>query len=241
MENIINTKNFYNYVVIGLGIFGKSLALSLAEKGKSVLAIDTDTQNVEDISSSVTHAVVADITQKDVLYSLGVQNFDCAIVCIGNDISSSILATSICKELGVKYVISKAQDEQHKTLLKKVGADLVVFPEVLMGKKLSIALTDPYSNEIMKVSEKYKIVEIKCPTKWVGKSLEELAVRKKYSVTIIFIKREEEIIEPLAEVVFEKGDGLIIAGSIKNINLVENKSDDVVDITNTISDALSEE
>ena len=119
MENI-NIRNFYNFAVIGLGKFGKSLAINLAEQGKNVLAIDVDTQNVEDISSEVTHAVVADITQKDVLHSLGVQNFDCVIVCIASDISASILATSICKELGVKYVISKAQDEQHKNLLKKL-------------------------------------------------------------------------------------------------------------------------
>ena len=93
MENIID-KDLQNYVVIGLGRFGKSLAISLAEQGKNVLAIDMDTQNVEDVSPDVTHAVVADVTQKDVLHSLGVQNFDCAVVCIGEDISSSILTTS---------------------------------------------------------------------------------------------------------------------------------------------------
>ncbi len=240
MENIIN-KNLQSYVVIGLGRFGKSLAISLAEQGKSVLAIDTDTQNVEDIAPDVTHAVVADVTQKDVLHSLGVQNFDCAIVCIGEDISASILTTSICKELGVGYVVAKARDEQHKILLKKIGADLIVFPEVFMGKKLSVALTEPYANEILKVSEKHKIVEIKCPAKWVGKTIEELAVRKKYSITIIFIKREEEIIEPAPEIIFEKGDEIIIAGSNKNINAVVNKIDDAVDITTVLTDALTEE
>ena len=184
MENIIN-KDLHNYVVIGLGRFGKSLAISLAEQGKNVLAIDMDTQNVEDVSSDVTHAVVADVTQKDVLHSLGVQNFDCAVVCIGENISSSILTTSICKELGVGYVVAKARDEQHKAILKKIGADLIVFPEVFMGKKLSVALAEPYANEILKVSDKHKIVEIKCPPKWAGKSVEELAVRKKYAITII--------------------------------------------------------
>ena len=240
MENIIN-KDLKNYVVIGLGRFGKSLALSLAEQGKNVLAIDEDVQKVEDVSHEVTHAIAADVTQKDVLHSLGVQNFDCAVVCIGENIAASILTTSICKELGVDYVVAKARDEQHKALLKKIGADLVVFPEVFMGKKLSVALTDPFENEVLKVSEKHKIVEIKCPAKWVGKSIEELAVRKKYSLTIIFIRREEEIIEPTAEVVFEQGDELIIAGSNKNINAVVNKIDDTVDISNVLNDALTEE
>lgn len=240
MENIIN-KDLHNYVVIGLGRFGKSLAISLAEQGKNVLAIDEDVQKVEDVSHEVTHAIAADVTQKDVLHSLGVQNFDCAIVCIGENISASILTTSICKELGVDYVVAKARDEQHKTLLKKIGADLVVFPEVFMGKKLSVALTEPFANEILKVSEKHKIVEIKCPAKWVGKSIEELAIRRKYSITIIFIRREEDIIEPLADVVFEQGDELIIAGSTKNINSVVNKIDDTVDISNVLNDALTEE
>lgn len=240
MENIIN-KDLHNYVVIGLGRFGKSLAISLAEQGKNVLAIDEDVQKVEDVSHEVTHAIAADVTQKDVLHSLGVQNFDCAIVCIGENISASILTTSICKELGVDYVVAKARDEQHKTLLKKIGADLVVFPEVFMGKKLSVALTEPFANEILKVSEKHKIVEIKCPAKWVGKSIEELAIRRKYSITIIFIRREEDIIEPLADIIFEQGDELIIAGSTKNINSVVNKIDDTVDISNVLNDALTEE
>lgn len=240
MENIIN-KDLNNYVVIGLGRFGKSLAISLAEQGKNVLAIDEDVQKVEDVSHEVTHAIAADVTQKDVLHSLGVQNFDCAIVCIGENISASILTTSICKELGVDYVVAKARDEQHKTLLKKIGADLVVFPEVFMGKKLSVALTEPFANEILKVSEKHKIVEIKCPAKWVGKSIEELAIRRKYSITIIFIRREEDIIEPLADIIFEQGDELIIAGSTKNINSVVNKIDDTVDISNVLNDALTEE
>ena len=240
MENIIN-KEFENYVVIGLGRFGKSLATSLAEEGKNVLAIDIDNQNVEDVSTAVTHAVAADVTQKDVLYSLGVQNFECAIICIASDLSASVLATSICKELGVEYVVARARDEQHKVVLKKIGADLIVFPEVFMGKKLSIALTEPYANEILNIADKHKIIEIKCPTKWIGKSIEELSIRKKYAITIIFIKRDEEVIDPTPEIVFEKGDDLIIAGTFKNINTVLNKTDDTVDITNILNDALTEE
>ena len=240
MEILIN-KEFDNYVVIGLGRFGKSVATSLAEQGKNILAIDKDIKNIEEISPVVTNAVVSDITQKDVLYSLGVQNFECAIVCIASDITASVLATSICKELGVGYVIAKARDEQHKTVLKRIGADLIIFPEVFMGKKLSTALAEPFANEILNISEKYKIVEIKCPTKWIDKSIEDLSIRKKYSITIIFIKREEEIIDPTSDIVFEKGDELIIAGSVKNINALMNKADDAVDIANVLNDALTEE
>ena len=239
MENI-NTKDYNDYVVIGLGRFGKSLALSLAEQGKNVLAIDNVVQNVEAVEGYVTHAVVADVSQKDVLHSLGVQNFDCAVVCIGGNLSASMLATLSCKELGVKYIMATAHNEQHKGLLEKIGADLVVFPEVFMSKKLSLALTDPYSNEILNLTDKYKIVEIKCPVKWIGQSIRDLDVRKKFTVTVILIKRNNEIIEPDPDVVFEKGDSLIISGNYKNIEAIENKLIDTVDFKDVLTDAFSE-
>lgn len=240
MENI-NTKNYNDYVVIGLGRFGKSLAINLAEQGKNVLAVDNILSNVEEVEGSVTHAVVADVTQKDVLRTLGVQNFDCAIICIGGGLTASMLATLACKELGVKYIIAKAQNEQHKILLEKVGADLVIFPEVFMSKELSLALTDPYSNEILKLTDSYKIVEIKCPAKWIEKSIIDLNVRKKYNITIIFVKRNNEIIEPTSELIFEKGDSLIIAGIDKNIESIENKLIDTVDFKDVFTDAFNEE
>ena len=240
MEDI-SKKDYNDYVVIGLGRFGKSLALNLAEQGKRVLAVDNVLSNVEEVEGSVTHAAIADVTQKDVLRSLGVQNFDCAVICIGGGITASMLATLGCKELGVKYIIAKAQNEQHKALLEKVGADLVIFPEVFMSKKLSLALSDPYSNEILKLSDKYKIVEIKCPAKWDGKTIIELNVRKKFNITVIFIKRDGEIIEPTPELVFEKGDSLIIAGNEKNIEAIENKLIETVDFKDVFTDAFSEE
>lgn len=240
MEDI-SKKDYNDYVVIGLGRFGKSLALNLAEQGKRVLAIDNLLSNVEEVEGSVTHAAIADVTQKDVLKSLGVQNFDCAVICIGGGVTASMLATLGCKELGVKYIIAKAQNEQHKALLEKVGADLVIFPEVFMSKKLSLALSDPYSNEILKLSDKYKIVEVKCPAKWDRKTIIELNVRKKFNITVIFIKRNGEIIEPTPELIFEKGDSLIIAGNEKNIEAIENKLIDTVDFKDVFTDAFSEE
>ncbi len=237
----INTNDFNDYVVIGLGRFGKSLALNLAEQGKNVLAIDNNAQNIEEVEKYVTHAVVADVAQKDVLRSLGVQNFDCAIICIGEHLSASMLATLACKELGVSYIIAKAQNEQHKDLLEKIGANLVIFPEVFMSKKLTLALTDPYSSEIVKLADDFKIVEVKCPSSWVGKNIIDLNIRKKHSITIIFIRREGEILEPNGEEVLQKGDGLVIAGIGKNIETIENKLSDIVDFTDIFTDAFSEE
>ena len=240
MEGILK-KEFNDYVVIGLGRFGMSLAVTLADEGKNVLAIDSDKQYVEAVQNKVTHAVVADATKKDVLHSLGVQNFDCAIVCIGEDLSASMLATLNCQELKVPYIIAKSQSDQQKDILEKIGVDLVVFPEVYMSKKLSSALLDPLTNEIVKLTDNYKIVEIMCPTNWVGRSISEINIRKKYGVNVIFIKRDGNIIEPFPEAVLEKTDSLVISGTPKNIEVVENKIDDVVNLKDRFTDAISEE
>lgn len=237
----ISVENFNDYVVIGLGKFGRSMAVNLADAGKNVLAVDTEANNVASVEGSVTHAVVADVTKAEVLKALGVQNFDCAIICIGDNLSASLLATEICKELEVPYIIAKAQSEQHKSLLSKIGADLVVFPEVYMSKKLTASLLDPYANEVLKLTKNYKIVEVKCPENWIGKTVEELNIRKKHSVTVIFVKRgDEEIIEPVAETVFEEGDNLVVAGKPKNIDSLENKVEDVLDLKQVFQDATSE-
>ena len=244
MENIVTksniTKEYDDYVIIGLGKFGKSLALNLAEEGKNVLAIDTNSEVVESIQGAVTHAVTADATKKDVLTSLGVQNFDCAIICIGEDLSASLLASLLCRELGVQYVIAKSQNNQHKELLEKIGVDLVIFPEVYMSKKLTTALTAPLTNEIAKITDDYKIVEIVCPSKWTEKSIQDINVRKKYGITIIIVKSGEHIIEPLPETVLEKGDRLVIAGSPKNIDSIESKIAEAVDFENRFAEATEE-
>ena len=240
MENL-SIKNYKDYVIIGLGNFGKSLALNLAENQKKILAIDSNAHAVESVQGFVTNAVVADVTKKEVLHSLGVQNFDCAIICIGDNLSASMLSTLVCKELKVPYVIAKAQSDQHRLLLEKVGADLILFPEVFVSKKLSLALTDPYVNELITLTENYKIVEMKCPNNWVGKTIIDVNMRKKFGVTIILIKRGEDVIEPTAESVFEKNDSLVVGGAPKNIDVVKNKTADMVDFTTVITDALSEE
>ena len=232
---------FNDYVIIGLGKFGRSMAINLANAGKNVLAVDTDPSNVADVESFVTHAVVADVTKAEVLHSLGVQNFDCAIICIGNDLTSSMLATEICIELEVPYIIAKAQSDKHKTLLEKIGANLVVFPEVYMSKRLVTALVDPFANELIKLTDNYKIVEIICPSNWLEKSLQDVNVRKKFGITVIFIKRNGEILEPSAETVLEHGDILVVAGTPKNIDSIENKVTDFIDIKDIFQDASEDD
>lgn len=230
-----------DYVIIGLGKFGKSLALNLANLGNQVLAIDTDANLVRSVQDSVTSAVVADATKLDVLKSLGVQNFDCAIICIGRDIEASTLASLNCKELKVPYIITKALNEQHKKILEGIGTDLVIFPEVFMSKKLATALSNPTVNEAMNVNENFKIVEIVCPEKWVNKSIVESNIRKKFNVSIIMIKRGEEVIYPDSATILLENDNLIIAGENSKIDNISNKLSDNVDFRNAFTDAYGEE
>lgn len=234
-------KSMQQFVVIGLGRFGKSVATTLADLGKQVLVIDTNPEAVKQLEGFVTGAVVADSTATDVLHSLGVQNFDCAICCIGDDLEASILTTLICKDLGVPYVVAKAKNEQSRKVLERIGADMVVFPEVYMGRKVASMLSNPSMNEIMNLTDNLKIVEIPVPDAWCEKTIIDVDVRKKHKVSIIFVKREDKVISPEAETVFKKGDILIVAGDCYKLETLSNKTSEVIDVSHSLQDALKSE
>ena len=234
-------KKMSQFVVIGLGKFGKVVATNLVELGNEVLVMDTNPEEVKKMEGIASAAVVADATSTDVLHSLGVRNFDCVIICIGHNLQSSILTTLICKDLGVKYVVAKAQNDQHKKVLERIGADMVVFPEVYMGKKVASMLDNPSMNEIMSLTDNYKIVEIPVPDGWCDKTIKEIDIRKKHKISVIFIKRGEEVISPEPETQFLKGDLLIISGDIKKIEDLSNKTSEVLDLTRSLQDALESE
>ena len=233
-------KKMTQFVVIGLGRFGRSVAVALSSLGNEVLAIDTDSVLVNKIEQHVSGAVVADATQFDILHSLGVQNFDCVVNCIGDDLQASILTTLNCKDLGVDYIVAKAQTDQHKKVLERIGANMVVFPENYMGKKVANMLSNPSINEILNLTDSYKIVEIATPDKWINKSIGELNVRNKYKVSIIFVRRGEEIITPEAETVLNLGDILIVAGEENKLENLSNKASEVIDASHSLQDALEE-
>lgn len=233
-------KEMQQFVVIGLGRFGNSVATTLASLGKEVLAIDTHPELIKKIENQVSGAVVADSTANDVLYSLGVQNFDCVINCIGEDMQASILTTIICKDLGVKYIVAKAQNEIHRKVLERIGADMVIFPETYMGKKVAQTLANPSQNEIISLTENFKIVEIPLPETWFDKTLEELNIRKKFKISIIFIKRGEEVISPEADTKLLQGDTLLVAGDINKINSISNRTKEVLDASQSLKDGLDE-
>ncbi|MBE5738799.1 MAG: TrkA family potassium uptake protein [Clostridiales bacterium] len=226
-----------DFIVIGLGRFGRAVATTLFARGKEVLGIDSDPDNVKAIENKISTVVLGDATNNDVLFSLGAQNFDCAIVCIGDDLESSILVTQICKELGVKYIIAKATNAQHAKILTSIGADLIVYPEEFVGVKLGNALSKAGINEIAELTDEFKIFEAPVPEAWVLKTIEEISVNKKHKISIVFIKRGSEVIYPMADTVLLAGDIVIAAGDISKISSIFAHSIDV-DIRETLQKAF---
>lgn len=201
------------FVVIGLGRFGSSVARTLYGLGHEVLAVDVHEETVQGIVESVTHAVQADATDENSLKALGIRNFDVAIVTIGNNMQASILVTLMVKDLGLKYVVSKAQNELHAKVLYKIGADRVVFPEREMGVKVANNLVSSNILDYIELSEDYSIAETEALPEWIGKNLLELNMRAKFGVNVMAIKREADInIAPRADDIIEEGDTLIVVG-----------------------------
>ena len=206
------------FVVIGLGRFGSSVATTLAEKGYDVLAIDKKEELVEEISNVVTHSVQADATDEDALKSLGVNNFDIGIVSIGDNIHGNILATLILKELGVPNVVVKAQDSMHGKLLSKIGADKVVYPERDMGARVANNLISANVLDHIELAPGYNIAEVIASDNLIGRSLQELDLRQKFGVNVLAIKADNGInISPNASDLLNNGDVLVVMGQEDSI------------------------
>lgn len=213
-----------SYVIIGLGRFGSAMARRLSEQGCEVMAIDIHNDAVQQLSGDVTHAVVADARDKEVLKALSVADFDCAVVAIGNNLSASVLSTMNLKELGVPKVVCKAHDETEKRVLEKLGADQVVVPERDYALRLARRLASPNVLDYIELSSEYGIVEMPVPASWLGKSLKELNIRAKYGVNIIAICRGETIdVSPSAEFTFRQEDVAVMVGSENKLSAVQKK------------------
>jgi len=212
------------YVVIGLGRFGASVAKTLYALGNDVLAIDNSEEAIQEISDSVTHAVQVSGIEENALKSLGIRNFDVAVIGMGSDIQASVMATLIVKELGVKYVIAKAQNELHAKVLYKIGADRVIFPERDMGARVAHNLVSSNILDYLELSPDYSIAEIVAIPEWEGKSLREINMRIKYGINVMAIKRNEDInISPAADDVIVQGDILVVISGTEELNKIENK------------------
>lgn len=201
------------YVVIGLGKFGSAIAAQLYDLGNEVLAIDDSPELVARVEPHVTCAVVGDARDEEVLRSLGVGNYDCAIVGIGSDLATSVIVTLNLKELKVGKILCKATDEVQKRALEKVGADRVVIPEREMGIKLAQALSSSSVLDFIELSKDYGIAETTMPQAWVGQTLRGLNVRAKYGVNIIAIKENGQFnVSPAPDEALKEGTILVVLG-----------------------------
>lgn len=177
-----------SYVVFGLGRYGFSVAKELANNGADVLAIDSNPELVNAVSVDIPFCKCADATDIEVFKQLGIKNFDVAIVAMASNLEASVMAVMLCKEVGVKTVIAKCSNEIHQKVLSKVGADKVVFPEYESGVRLAKNILSSGFIDMVELAKNVSLIEFDVKKDWVGKTLIDLNLRKKYSLNIVAIK-----------------------------------------------------
>lgn len=210
------------YLIIGAGRFGLALARQLSVMGCEVLAADNEEERVKTAAPYVTQALQLDATDEDALRSLGVRNFDAVIVSIGDNMRDSILVSLMCKEMGAKYLVAKASDDMHARVLQKIGADRVVFPERDGGVRLAKTLISPNVLELINLAGDYMLVDIVAPSSWVGRSLQDIDIRRKYAANVLLINRGNEVMISLqGTTVIQRDDTLLMLGHRKDLEHIE--------------------
>ena len=206
------SKNQSNqYLVVGLGRFGRAIAETLCEFDAEVLGIDNDMALVEDMKDRITHVVQMNAMDRDAMEALGVSEFDAAFVTMGSDIRASGTITLMLKELGVKLVIAKAQDEFHGRMLEKLGADSILFPERDMGRRIAHNILTGNVIDFLELSPDFSMAEILPRPEWVGKSLRVLDLRGKAGINIVVIKHPDNALTlPKLDTVIGEKDVLLV-------------------------------
>ena len=211
-----------SFLVVGLGRFGTSIATELCKQGNDVLAVDMKPERAQALADRVTRSASGDARDPDVLRALGARNFDCAIVAFSEDVGDNALITLNLKELGVPRVVSKANSAVHRKVLEKIGADLVVFPEQEMALRLAHNLDNGDILNFIDLSDEYSMVERRLPAAWVDKSIVDLDIRAKYHMTIIAVRRGQEmIVSPSRDFIFLEGDTMVVLGNNAIIRKLE--------------------
>ncbi|MDD3222947.1 MAG: TrkA family potassium uptake protein [Clostridia bacterium] len=205
-------------LLIGLGRFGRHMALKLRELKHEVLAIDMDEGRVNDVLPYVTNAQIGDSTNEQFISSLGVRNFDLCVVAIGDNFQSSLETTSLLKECGAKFVVARASREVHAKFLLRNGADDIVYPEKQTAIRSAVRYSSDNVFDYIELTKDHSIYETPVPRSWVGKTLIALAIRQKYHINILATKKED-LLEtlPKPEHVFDEGETIIILGSNRDI------------------------
>lgn len=207
-------------IVIGCGRFGYSTAKTLTKLGHDVMVVDQNPDIIKEISEYVAHAVQMDAIDEASFRTIGLRNFDVAIIAIGSDLQASIMGTLIAKEAGVPLVIAKAANETHGRVLSKIGADKIIYPERDMGMRVAYGLVSPNILDVIEFSPDYSIVETVAPEEWEGKTLNDLNLGR-HGMTVIAIKTGEYInIVPSADTAINRDDVIVILGSNKNLKII---------------------
>ena len=205
------------YAVFGLGSFGESVAIELQKLGCEVVAIDANMERVEAIANQVSYAMKADIEDADFIRSLGTRNLDGVVVAASDNMEASIMATLVCKEIGVPYVMAKAKNELHAIVLEKIGADSVIFPEKEMGMRVARNLMSANFTDWISLSPDYSLVETEVPEKWVGRTLLELD-----DVIVVGIKMGDKVeVNPDPKEQLKEGNVLILIGSNQALEAIQ--------------------
>jgi trk system potassium uptake protein TrkA len=205
-------------LIIGAGRFGKNLAIKLTELRNEVMLVDINEEAVQKLENLVTRVQIGDCMDVDVLKELGVRNFDVCFVCISDNFQSSMEITSLLKEQGAPYVVAKSDREIHAGLLKKIGADDVVYPERDMAQRTAIRYSAKGAFDYIELSPEYVIMEVEVPVDWVGKNIRELNVRTKYCINVIGIRKDEHIFPMISvDYIFKVQEHIIVSGEQKDI------------------------
>lgn len=183
-----------SYAVFGLGRYGAAVAKELVDNGKEVIAVDMDQKTVTEAAAFLPVCKCADVTDADVIDRLGIANIDTVIICMAGNLEASVMAVTLCKEVGVPMVIAKCANEMHQKILLRVGADKVVFPENESGIRLAKNLLSSGFIDMISLSKEVSMVELDVKEEWVGKNLIELNLRKKYSFNVVAIRTGQQVI-----------------------------------------------
>ena len=205
-------------LLVGLGRFGRHIAMKLNELHHQVMAVDKNEERVEALLPYVTNAQIGDSTNEEFLKSLGVRNFDLCIVTIGSDFQSSLETTSLLKELGAKLVVSRASRDIHAKFLLRNGADEVLYPERQLASWAAIRYTSDHITEYVEIDEDYGIFEVEVPMNWYEKSIRELDIRNRYNVNILCIKRDGKISMNIApDTQLRENDTIMVLGKLVDV------------------------
>lgn len=211
--------------VLGLGRFGTEVTKALYSYGCEVLAVDENEEKTYEVADFATHTVTTNVAEESNLKSIGITDFDAVIISIGDNIQASIITALICKEMGVNYIVAKAQNSKHAKVLKKIGVDYVVIPEADTAIKTARLLTHPKINDLIELAGGYSLAEIAVPKDWIGKALIDLDIRNRYAVNVLIVISKDGQVNanPYGATVLSEGSKLIVGGNISDIGALSSR------------------